>query len=62
MKVWVKLNDKEMQALTIEAKRTKKTESQIIREGLGLYFAVKKEINKQKQKAKEEGSTNEERN
>lgn len=60
MKVFVKLSDTEKQALTVECKKTGKTESQIIREGLGLYFAVKKEINKQKQKAKEEGNSNEE--
>ncbi len=46
MKQFVKLNDKECMALKMEAKRTNKTVSQILREGLGLYFAVQKEMRK----------------
>lgn len=49
MKQFVKLNDKEVMALKMEAKRTNKTVSQILREGLGLYFAVQKEMRKSAQ-------------
>ena len=51
MKQFVKLNDKECMALKMEAKRTNKSVSQILREGLGLYFAVQKEMRKNAQAA-----------